>query len=302
MKNLGRSPRGALTRSERAAQARRRRALSHLERVQRRGDAAPGGAGWPRLALPGFALAVAAGFGVGALGLAPGALEVISVRGAQQLSPEEVARASGLEPGTELAALDRAAVAAQLTSHAWIADAHTLALPGGRLVVSVLERRAVAVLAGDESWAVDAEGVAFAPAPEPGDPDLPRLTSAVAATPGEPDPALAEAVALARALPEHGLPAPREVSVAAPDDPEGFALRLPELAPRVVLGREELGQRLDALRELLEARLPEVMRASRIDLRFEDQAVLDVAPSEEETAQAAAPRGYAAPSIEHPPG
>lgn len=302
MKNVGRSPRSALTRSERAAQARRRRALSHLERVQGRGVAVPAGVSWRRLALPSFACGVAAGLGVGALALAPGPLQVIAVRGAQQLAPEEVARASGLEPGAELAALDRNDVAERLTSHAWIAGARTLPLPGGRLVVSVLERRAAAVLAGDEAWAVDAEGVPFAPAPEPGDPDLTRLSSAVAPTPGEADPALAAAVALARALPDHGLPAPREVSIAAPDDPEGFALRLPELAARVVLGRDDLNQRLDALRELLEARLPEVTRASRIDLRFEDQAVLDVSPPGEGAAQAAASRGHAAPSTEQPTG
>lgn len=294
--------RGGLTRAERNAQARRRRALSHLERVQGRKGPASRGPELRRLALPAFALAAALGLWFGNVALRPGPLAVVAVRGAETLSPAEIARASGLSAGMELAELDRAGVEEQLASHAWIATARTLALPGGRLVVSVVERRAAAVLDGPEPWAVDVEGVPFAPASEAGHPDLPRLAAAIAPTHGEPNAELAEAVALTRALESHGLPAPREVSVAAPDDPEGFGLRLEALAPRIVLGRERIDERLAALRRLLDANLPEVEQASRIDLRFEDQAVLDIPPTQAGPAQAAAVHGRVSVPTERPTG
>jgi cell division protein FtsQ len=294
--------RSGLTRAERNSQARRRRALSHLKRVQGLNAPPAPGPDLQRLALPAFALAAAAGLWFGNVALSPGALAIVAVRGAETLSALEIARASGLMPGVSLAELDREQLEARLSDHPWIATARTLALPGGRLVVSVVERRAAAVLEGPEPWAVDVDGVPFAPAAEAGHTGLPRLTMTVAASMGEPHPELAEAVALVRAVEAHGLPAPREVSVAADDDPEGFALRLETLAARVVLGREHIDERLTALRRLLDEELPEVQQASRIDLRFEDQAVLDTAPAREGSAQAAATHGAASTSTQRPTG
>ncbi len=294
--------RQGLTRTERAAQARRHRALAHLERVQARQRAQPRRLALRPLLLPAFGVAVVLGLGVGLFATEPGPLEVVAVRGIRALAPEEVAQATGLVAGEPLAAVDSAALEAALQEHAWIADARTLTLPGGRLVVSVVERRAAAVLEGDEPWAVDREGVPFAPASEAAGADLPRLRAAVAPERGEPSADLAAAVALALALPEHGLPAPDEVSISAPEDPEGFALRLPALAPEVVIGRADIDARLAALRRLLDAALPEVAEARRIDLRFEDQAVLDVKSAPEEPTQAAAAHGRATPSNERPTG
>ena len=302
MRRRNTTRRSALTRAERNAQARRRRALSHLKRVQGRNATLAPGPDLRRLALPAFALAVTAGLWIGIVVLRPGPLTVVAVRGAETLSAMEIAQASGLTPGVELDGLDREYVEARLAAHAWIATARTLALPGGRLVMSVVERRAAAVLDGPEPWAVDVDGVPFAPAIEASHAGLPRLTTTLAPPVGEPHPELAEAVALVRAIEAHGLPAPREVSLAAADDPEGFALRLENLAARVVLGRGHIDERLAALRRLLDEELPEVDRASRIDLRFEDQAVLDMAPSREGSAQAAAARGAASTPTQRPTG
>jgi len=160
----------ALTRGERTAQARRRRALAHLERV--RAGGAPRAARrlsgrirpWPLV----FGVALALGALVGSRSFAPGNLEVVAVSGADVLTPEEVARASGIDPGAALGDLDRAALTATLTHHAWIAEARALPFPGGRLLLAVVERRAVALLAGPERWAVDDAGVPFAPGGEIG--------------------------------------------------------------------------------------------------------------------------------------
>lgn len=291
----------ALTRAERNALARRRRALAHLERVQRSGAPRrlPGRAvAWSAV----FVLATALGALLGTLGFAPGSLEVLAVSGTRTLTAEDVATASGIARGTALGELDSAAVAETLARHAWIAEARAIPLPGGQLVLGIVEHEAVAILAGPEPWAVDATGVPFAPAPPSPRPDLPRLVPDQRPPNGEPAPELARAVALAQALSDRGLPAPVEIAIAAPDDPEGFRLQLANLAPQVVLGHEDLDARLDALEELLNAELPAISGASRVDLRFEGQAVLDGSPSPDGAAQAAAARGGAPPSNSRPTG
>jgi cell division protein FtsQ len=278
-----------LTRAERAAERRRRRARAHLERLRgesRRGERAlrPLRAG--ALVLVGSAvlgLWLSAGWG------ARRSVASFSVHGARHLAAADVAAASGLARGAALASVDAGALAAALARHPWIAEARALVLPTGSVVVSIREREPAAVLAG---MAVDGEGVPFAPA-VPGLERLPQLSASESFEPGRPHPELAAAVALARRLPERGLPAPLEVGISAADDPEGLWLRLPGLAPRVVLGREDLDARLADLAELLEADLPELAHAAKLDLRFRDQAVLD---------QAAAPSGGAAPSEQRPTG
>ena len=284
-----------MTRVERAARARRRRALVHLERVRNQREA--GNHPPPkRLRALVLALSFAGGACVGGAWLADATLETVSVRGARHLSAQAIAATSGVAPGAALAALDRDSVAARLTENAWIDQARVLALPSGRLLLAVVERQPVAVLAGEQPWAVDATGSPFAPAPSAGLEALPRLVATPAAAPGE----LAQAVALARRLPEFDIAAPLEVGIAAPNDPEGFWLRLPGLAPRVVLGRDALDAKLADLARVLEAELPELASSTRLDLRFRDQAVLDVTPPPKGTAQAAASRGGAMPSGERP--
>lgn len=281
-----------LTRPERAAQRRRRRARAHLERLrgeQTRSERPVR----PRVLRIG-ALVLTGSAGLGLLLSASWGMRAtvrsVSVHGAHHLAAAEVALASGIARGAALATLDARAVSAALSRHPWIADARALVLPTGGVVVSIHEREPAAVLDG---VAVDAEGVPFAPAPEAGLEGLTQLTASAPFEPGRRHPELAEAIALARRLPARGLPAPLEVGISAADDPEGLWLRLPGLAPRVVLGRDELDARLGELAELLESDLPELAEAATLDLRFRDQAVLD---------QAAAPSGGAAPSDRRPTG
>jgi cell division septal protein FtsQ len=292
MSKRHRSP--GITRVEAGAQARRRRAMAHLERVrnqhQRRGPSV-------RAAIAGVAtLSVVAGLIAGATGWFASPVAEIWVVGASWVPADEIARAAGVPLGTEPGAVDRAAVADRIATNAWVTSARVLLLPGGNLLVGVRERQPAALLAGETPWAVDADGVAFAPAPTEGTEGLLVLTAAERPELGEADPGLAQALALAQSLPELGLPVPEQVAIAAADDPEGLSLVLPGVTARVVLGREDLDTRLGDLARLLEAGLPELEGATRIDLRFEDQAVFDRGPSLDGAEQAAAPRGDAAPS------
>jgi hypothetical protein len=145
-------------------------------------------------------------------------------------------------------------------------------------------------------FAVDAVGTPFAPADGIATGELPRLAQSAPLAIGEPSPALAEAVELAGRLAAMGLPRALEIGVAAEGDPTGFWLRLEGFAPRVVLGRDDLGSRLGALARVLEVGPPEAARAATLDLRFADQVVLRGTPPGNPTAVATGPRASAAAS------
>jgi hypothetical protein len=225
-------------------------------------------------------LVVAAGSLAGRmLAAAERPLGAIWVRGGERLSAEEVARLSGVQPGARLGAGAAREAARALAADPRILEARAARLPGGDLALAVRERTAAATVALGTPpvlFAVDEEGLPFGPAREPETEALPLLVPARAPEPGVADPELARAVELARRLPELGLPPAREVAVAEPQDPEGFALRLEGRPGRFVLGREP--ERVEAglarLAQLLAAGPPELAGASRVDLRFEDQAIL----------------------------
>lgn len=294
-------------RTDRKARERQERARSHLHRVRRgRHRTSFRGRAWP-LALAAAALAAGATFGQGIaarlIGMASRPVDRIAVRGATHLSPEAIARAAGIAPDSAIGALDPKALTEALEEHDWIASAEALRLPDGTLVLGVVEREPSATIAiGEVVYAVDAAGSPFAELGPEGDPALPRIVSADEVTARETSPELAQAVRLARRLPQLGLAPPAEIQVARDDDPEGYALRLATPDARVVLGREDLNARLDDLVRLLTARPDEAAKATRIDLRFSDQVVLRSAPTREGSAKTAAGRGGGGPRTRRPAG
>ena len=187
------------------------------------------------------------------------------------------------------------AVVLALQQHDWIQSARALRLPGGALLVDVREHEPVArVKLGRQLYAVDREGEPFAPLAADALPELVRIVpERDEARPGERNLQLATAVRLAHRLPELGLAPPRQVTIAAEDDPRGYELTLAALDARIVLGRSDLDARLDALARLLAARPDVVADAASIDLRFADQVVLRSAPARDGSDNQAAGRGDA---------
>lgn len=299
------------SRLERDSRARRNRARAHLERKRRgRGTRGSGGSrGGRRVEVPTsrfariFALALSVALGLftsdtvlaalaGAWSGETPTVERIGVRGVIALAPREVAAATGVAPGSDRANVDVEAVREHLLDHDWIAEAAALRLPDGTLVIEVLERVPLAhVSLGSEAYAVDSRGAPFAIAGGEIVELLPHLVSAGPITVREPSAGLAEAVRIAHRLPALGLALPAEVAIAADGDPEGFTLRLPELTTRFVVGREDIDARLDELVHLL-ARRPELVTGSAtVDLRFADQAVLEMTPAPRGPAREARTRG-----------
>jgi cell division septal protein FtsQ len=279
------------TRAERKAELRRARAMSHLQRV--RGQAAPRHA--PRALLgTGAALATVAGIVAGLVlargsdWLAPDApLAGISVIGAKRLGVVDIAAAAGIGPDALCAEVSLPEVVRRLEEHIWITGARAIGLPGGRLLLGVEERVPAAIIAvadSDQLTFADADGTPFANAEGASDPALTRIVTLDAPTPLEPHAEIATAIRIARSLPDYGLGPATEIELARADDPEGLRLRLSGVAPRFVLGREDLDSRLQQLARLLATGAPEVAEASEIDLRFAEQAVLRNEPPPEEAA------------------
>lgn len=276
-------------RFELETQRRRARAHDHLDRVRnQRTQRGRGGRGRPRWTPPApgplgrvaaGALALLVGGWIGDDALArwgePWRVSAVEVHGADRLSGAEVARAAGLAPGADYRSADPDALVRALRENAWVADARAARLPGGTVVLGVRERQPLAVIqARGGPLGVDAEGRPFAVLGEREAEPLPRLRCENQPPPGEPDARLAEAIRVARSLPERGLALPREIVVGDESDPEGLVLRLPGLDARFVLGSGELDARVRKMAELMKHRPAEVAEATQVDLRFEGQAVL----------------------------
>jgi len=163
-------------------------------------------------------------------------LEAISVRGAEHLSLAEIAESTGLPPGAEWASIDPRKIEASLVEHPWIAAASAVRLPTGRLLVHVTEqipRALVAIGKPAQDFAVNPQGMPFAPADKQVSSGLPRLIPSNGVERDIEDESLARAIELAYRLPEFNQPLPSELFISDGADPTGFAFRLPNLKPRI---------------------------------------------------------------------
>ena len=280
-------------RVERDTRNRRARARSHLQRARRRRSVEPTREVIATAAL--FTLGLVAGMLIASPAIehlarwwqpGPIPLQSIAVQGQTRLESRAVAEATGLEPDSDTDQIDLAEVTRRLSAHPWILSARALRLPlaglgqqgsGSRIVVKIREREPLAVWHSDASeqrrW-VDASGTLFAEVSQAESESYPLLQSARTFPAGEPNPLVARAVALAREIPGHGIEGP--VTLRLPDEgsAEGWVVRPADFAADVVLGANQLEQKLARLSRLLAEKPKVVADARRIDLRFADRVVL----------------------------
>jgi len=290
--------------------ARARRARDHLERKRsrerrrrererRRTEQAPTRARIRMLLAPVlWLLAIASGALVSGpllelLVLRSTPLEVVAVQGARTLAPETIVARAGVEPGRLLGSIDPAAVSAAVALEPWIESARALRLPSGTLVISVVEREAIArwrsLQSPDRIELIDRRGERFAGRLDSvrslpllqerggGHAARPRIeaeTLELLAALSGPHPLVAAAGSMTVHLPR-GRTDPEDAPSGAED---GYVIQIGERGPRVLLGRRLLGQRVARLAALLESEEPEIASARWIDLRYADRAVLRTEP------------------------
>jgi hypothetical protein len=304
-------PQGAVSQRERDYSRRQKRAHKHLERIRSEMREHPPFSCLVPAAIV-VSLAIGMLFGGPLVATArswiagePVRIEAISVRGTHLLSAAEIAAATGLPPGAEWSSVDPREIESRLIEHPWIADASAIRLPTGRVLVHVTEqipRALVEVGEPAQDFAVNQQGVPFAPAGNRVPPGLPRLIPNGAVERDVADTRLAGAIELAYRLPEFDLPLPSEMFLSDETDPTGFAFRLPGLKPRIVLGQSHFDARLTGLARLLKSGLAELGATDTLDLRFADQAVLRGAAPPKGAKQAATARGRATSSGAGPTG
>ncbi len=214
---------------------------------------------------------------------APVRVQSIAVQGNTRLSATAVAHASGVAPDSIATEVDPEQVRLNLEKHPWIGHANTALLPDGKLVIRIEEREPAALVRGPASagdkpiWRLlDATGTPFVGTRAEEWSRLPRFRSERVLATGEAEPALVEALTVARLV--HGHTGTRlttrEVELPAVQAGRGWVLHSQTLPHTVILGENELESRLQELALLLDSDLPSARGAVEIDLRFADLAVL----------------------------
>jgi hypothetical protein len=217
-------------------------------------------------------------------------LERVAVQGASTLRPLEVARSLGIEPGRPVNRIDPIAFHAAAQTEPWIESIRALRLPTGTLIVSVVERQAVARWARDSSSEVeliDRHGERFRGSPEPAG-ALPLIHGGIPLG----DLLPASAIEILDEVRRHGsltgdpnaltlhLPDNRKESTAGnPSGEAGYVLQLGDGGPRALLGQRFLVKRIARLAALIESEEAQLAHTETIDLRYADRAVLQTEPT-----------------------
>ncbi len=226
-------------------------------------------------------------------------LERIVVQGASALTPNVIAQGLDIEEGRFLDTLDPGKLRDAIKNEPWIESIRSLRLPGGTLIVSVVERKAVARWLSDRSGEltlIDVRGEPFSARIEPGGP-LPLVLGGLDEDARLP----ASAIEILEALRRYVILAddPTQITLHLPEPTDahadrtahtdhaeahphdlqsGYVLQIGEQGPRALLGKSFLKQRVARLAALLESEESRRTGARLIDLRYADRAVLRVEP------------------------
>lgn len=216
-------------------------------------------------------------------------LERVAVQGASALTPLDIAQEANVEAGRPLDKIDPLQIRESVAADPWIESARALRLPTGTLVISVVERQAVARWRVSESSKIeliDQRGKRFAGATERGGP-LPLVHGEIKADGSLPSSAIEILDELRRygslAVDPNGLtlhlPDRQSAEIVAESEVDsGYVLQIGEGGPRAILGKRLFTQRVARLAALLESEESTLRDVRWIDLRYADRAVLRTEP------------------------
>lgn len=293
---------GAVAAAKRAKRARdhlarkRRQERQRIEREHRRA-ASSGSRALVRSVLTPILFALAFLIGVAAAPslseiflFRPARLERVAVQGAVALTPLAIARKASVEAGRPMDTIDPEEIRDTLAAEPWIESVRTLRLPTGTLLISVVERHAVArwqTARSSDTELIDERGQRFAGAIELGGP-LPLVLGTIEADGSLP----AAVIEILELVGRHASLSsdPMNLTLHLPDRQtnnigtesrldSGYVLQIGEDGPRAVLGNHFFPRRVARLAALLESEESKLKNARWIDLRYADRAVLRTEPA-----------------------
>ncbi len=297
-----RAPAGAAEAAARAKRARdhlarkRRQERQRLERERRRTESS-GSRARVRFVLAPILFALA--FMIGVVAAPPLSeiflfrqvrLERVAVQGAVALTPLAIAQEASVEAGRAMDTIDPAKIREALTEEPWIESVRALRLPTGTLLISVVERHAVArwrTSNSSDMELIDQRGQRFAGATALGGP-LPLIRGEIEGNGSLPASAIeildeirrhvsltSDPMNLTLHLPDHQA---TEIGTQSGFD-SGYVIQIGEDGLRALLGRRFLTRRVARLAALLESEESKLQDARWIDLRYADRAVLRTEPA-----------------------
>lgn len=210
-------------------------------------------------------------------------VEIVSAEAGGRVGEAWVAEALAPLEGENLLWLSLDRIEARLAGHPWVAGVEATKLPPDRLRVTVVERRAAALLDdGDGSWLwLDGHGRPIAPVKREEEvaADVLRLAWEGQRPPSEPGRraalagALGTVVALTEARPDWGRGLER-IAVLGEEDFRVTGAALPHPVGALVVGPGSFGPRLAILEELLPELSRRVSDPAEVDLRFSHRIIV----------------------------
>jgi cell division protein FtsQ len=203
------------------------------------------------------------------------ATDSVEIAGARRLDETVVRATAGIEPGTNLFAVDVAAAEARVAGLPGVRRAHVARHLPGRVTVLVEEREPYALVNAKGLHWIDAEGYLVAADARPGSTGLPILTGIDAPAPGvaAPSERLRAGLTLLHVLERTSGRLATRVSEVDLGRSSGPVLYLVD-GIEVRLGSEAWEDRLARLDGVLADLDARGERVASIDLRFRDQVVL----------------------------
>jgi cell division septal protein FtsQ len=195
--------------------------------------------------------------------LKKGALKItaVEVYGQRLVSSRDISSLAQSDLGRPFWRVDENGINARLTQkYPAVKKVLVTAWPWGTLRLKVVERKALAVLESDPRMAMDEEGVVF---PDSSSGQLPRLRISNT-TPAGRHRAINLITAAMGLGPEY---------LVDPGDEEDVKLRLPD-GTLVHFGNGNFRDKYSRLEEVIKTQNDNGLKASEIDLRFKDQAIV----------------------------
>jgi cell division protein FtsQ len=225
----------------------------------------------------------------------------VEIAGARRLDASVVRATVGIEPGTNLFAVDVAAAEARVADLPGVRRVHVARHLPGRVTVLVEEREPYALVNANGLHWVDGEGYLVSTDVRPGSTGLPILTGVGAPAPGVATPPenLRAGLALLHVLQRTSGRLATRVSEVDLGRPHGPMLYLVD-GVEVRLGPDGWGERLARLDGVLAELDASGERVASIDLRFRDQVVLTprVVPASSGPNRTAGAAGRRRPAVE----